>query len=215
MNKFAILLVLLLIVESNKLLAQVDSSQFLLRNFEKGQVFFKDGRVFDASLNYSLFVKKFLFQDQQDKSIKEFSEPDMVSTIKIGKRVFLPTQNGATEILQDNPFISVQYKGSLKREGKEVGYGGRSETSAVDGLATYHSGNTGYKLETEKFILNRIDKIFCIEHNGKQYRFLSEKQFLKAFPNQKRELMKYIEENKIDFKEIDKVLKLYNYAVTL
>jgi len=67
MNKFAILLVLLLIVESNKLLAQVDSSQFLLRNFEKGQVFFKDGRVFDASLNYSLFVKKFLFQDQQDK----------------------------------------------------------------------------------------------------------------------------------------------------
>lgn len=215
MNRLIVILVLIIITGSSKLIAQIDSTQFLLRNFENGQVFFKDGRVFDASLNYSLFVKKFLFLDQQDNSIKEFSEPEMVSTIKIGKRVFLPTKNGATEVLQSDPYISVQYRGTLKREGKEIGYGGRSETSAVDGLATYHSGNTGYKLETEKFILSRIDKIFRIEYNGKQYRFLNEKQFLKAFSNQKEVLMKYIKENEIDFNDIDDVLKLYNYAVKL
>lgn len=215
MNRLIVILVLIIITGSSKLVAQIDSTQFLLRNFENGQVFFKDGRVFDASLNYSLFVKKFLFLDQQDNSIKEFSEPEMVSTIKIGKRVFLPTKNGATEVLQSDPYISVQYRGTLKREGKEIGYGGRSETSAVDGLATYHSGNTGYKLETEKFILSRIDKIFRIEYNGKQYRFLNEKQFLKAFSNQKEVLMKYIKENEIDFNDIDDVLKLYNYAVKL
>lgn len=215
MNRLIVTLVLIIITGSSKLVAQIDSTQFLLRNFENGQVFFKDGRVFDASLNYSLFVKKFLFLDQQDNSIKEFSEPEMVSTIKIGKRVFLPTKNGATEVLQSDPYISVQYRGTLKREGKEIGYGGRSETSAVDGLATYHSGNTGYKLETEKFILSRIDKIFRIEYNGKQYRFLNEKQFLKAFSNQKEVLTKYIKENEIDFNDIDDVLKLYNYAVKL
>lgn len=215
MNRLIVILVLIIITGSSKLVAQIDSTQFLLRNFENGQVFFKDGRVFDASLNYSLFVKKFLFLDQQDNSIKEFSEPEMVSTIKIGKRVFLPTKNGATEVLQSDPYISVQYRGTLKREGKEIGYGGRSETSAVDGLATYHSGNTGYKLETEKFILSRIDKIFRIEYNGKQYRFLNEKQFLKAFSNQKEVLTKYIKENEIDFNDIDDVLKLYNYAVKL
>lgn len=215
MNRLIVTLVLIIIAGSSKLIAQIDSTQFLLRNFENGQVFFKDGRVFDASLNYSLFVKKFLFLDQQDNSIKEFSEPEMVSTIKIGKRVFLPTKNGATEVLQSDPYISVQYRGTLKREGKEIGYGGRSETSAVDGLATYHSGNTGYKLETEKFILSRVDKIFRIENNGKQYRFLNEKQFLKAFSNQKEVLMKYIKENEIDFNDIDDVLKLYNYAVRL
>lgn len=215
MNRLIVTLVLIIIAGSSKLIAQIDSTQFLLRNFENGQVFFKDGRVFDASLNYSLFVKKFLFLDQQDNSIKEFSEPEMVSTIKIGKRVFLPTKNGATEVLQSDPYISVQYRGTLKREGKEIGYGGRSETSAVDGLATYHSGNTGYKLETEKFILSRVDKIFRIENNGKQYRFLNEKQFLKAFSNQKEVLMKYIKENEIDFNDIDDVLKLYNYAVKL
>lgn len=215
MNRLIVILVLIIIAGSSKLVAQIDSTQFLLRNFENGQVFFKDGRVFDASLNYSLFVKKFLFLDQQDNSIKEFSEPEMVSTIKIGKRVFLPTKNGATEVLQSDPYISVQYRGTLKREGKEIGYGGRSETSAVDGLATYHSGNTGYKLETEKFILSRVDKIFRIENNGKQYRFLNEKQFLKAFSNQKEVLMKYIKENEIDFNDIDDVLKLYNYAVKL
>lgn len=215
MNRLIVTLVLIIITGSSKLVAQIDSTQFLLLNFENGQVFFKDGRVFDASLNYSLFVKKFLFLDQQDNSIKEFSEPEMVSTIKIGKRVFKPTKNGATEILQNDPFISVQYRGTLKREGKEIGYGGRSETSAVDGLATYHSGNTGHKLETEKFILSRVDKIFRVEYNGKQYRFLNEKQFLKAFSNKKEVLMNYIKENEIDFNDIDDVLKLYNYAMKL
>lgn len=215
MNRLIVTLILIIIAGSNKLIAQIDSTQFLLRNFEHGQVVFKDGRVFDASLNYSLFVKKFLFLDQQDNSIKEFSEPDMVATIKIGERVFLPTKNGATEILQNNPFISVQYRGTLKREGKEIGYGGRSETSAVDGLATYHSGTVAHKMEAEKFILSRIDKIFHIEYKGKQYRFLNEKQFLKIFSSQKEELMKYIEANEIYFNEIEDVLTLYNYAVKL
>lgn len=213
MNRLIATLILIIITGSNRLIAQIDSTQFLLRNFESGQVFFKDGKVFDASLNYSLFVKKFLFLDQQDNNIKEFSEPDMVATIKIGERVFLPTKNGATEILQNNPFISVQYRGALKREGKEIGYGGRSETSAVDGLATYHSGSGAHKLEAEKFILSRIDKIYRIEYKGKEYRFLNEKQFLKIFSDQKEELIKYIEVNEIDFNEIEDVLKLYNYVV--
>ena len=70
-------------------------------------------------------------------------------------------------------------------------------------------------LETEKLILTRIDKIFRIERKGKQYRFINEKQFLKAFPNHKNELKKYADDNKIDFNDIDNVLQIYNYASAL
>ena len=72
-----------------------------------------------------------------------------------------------------------------------------------------------HKLETEKLILSRIDKIFRIERNGKQFRFLNEKQFLKAFPDHKEELKKYADDNKTDFNEIEDVLQIYNHAVTL
>lgn len=81
--------------------APVDSSQFLLRSFENGYVYYKDGRTFTVPLNYSLLIKKFLFIDQHDdNAIKEFSEPEMVATIKIGERTFLPTKDGATGVLQ-------------------------------------------------------------------------------------------------------------------
>ena len=216
MSRFIIILLLAIISGSNKLAAQIDSAQFLLRNFENGYVYYKDGRTFNVPLNYSLLIKKFLFQDQHDNNnIKEFSEPEMVATIKIGERIFLPTKDGATEVLQKDPPIFVQYRGALKWEGKQVGYGGRSETSAVDSYSSFQSGNTTHKLETEKLILSRIDKIFRIERNGKQFRFLNEKQFLKAFPDHKEELKKYADDNKTDFNEIEDVLQIYNHAVTL
>ena len=59
------------------------------------------------------------------------------------------------------------------------------------------------------------NKIFRIERNGKQFRFLNEKQFLKAFPDHKEELKKYADDNKTDFNEIEDVLQIYNHAVTL
>ena len=128
-----ILLFCLICIMPSGIVAQIDSTQFLLQHFENGHVYYKDGRVFNVPLNYSLLIKKFLFRDKYDKNnIKEFSEPDMVATIKIGERIFLPTKDGATEVLQKDPPIFVQYRGSLKWEGKQVGYGGRSETSAVD-----------------------------------------------------------------------------------
>ena len=167
-------------------------------------------------MNYSLLIKKFLFIDQNDNNnIKEFLEPEMVATIKIGERIFLPTKDGATEVLQMDPPIFVQYRGSMRWEGKNVGYGGRSETSAVDSYSSFQSGNTVHKLETEKLILTRIDKIFRIERNGKQYRFINEKQFLKAFPEKKEVLKEYIKKNDFDFNAIDDVLQVYNYATAL
>ena len=103
----------------------------------------------------------------------------------------------------------------MRWEGKNVGYGGRSETSAVDSYSSFQSGNTVHKLETEKLILTRIDKIFRIERNGKQYRFINEKQFLKAFPEKKETLKEYIKKNDFDFNAIDDVLQVYNYATAL
>lgn len=216
MNRIILILLLITIAGTDKLASQIDSTQFLLQSFENGHVYYKDGRVFDVPLNYSLLIKKFLFKDPYDKDkIKEFIEPDMVATIQIGERIFLPTKNGATEVLQKDPPIFVQYKGSLKWEGKRVGYGGRSETSAVDTYSSFQSGSNNYKLETEKLILSRIDKIFRIERNGKQYRFINKKQFLRAFVDHKDILKQYADDNKIDFNKIEDVLDIYNYAMKL
>lgn len=214
--KRILLFCLICIVHTTGLVAQIDSTQFLLKGFQDGYVFYKDGRQFQVPMNYSLLIKKFLFLDPTDNNnIKEFLEPEMVATIKIGDRIFLPTKDGATEVLQMNPPLFVQYKGSMRWEGKQVGYGGRSETSAVESYSTFQAGATVHKLETEKLILTSIFKIFRIERGGKQYRFSSEKQFLKAYPEHKEVLRKYIKDNDINFEVIEDVLQVYNHAVSL
>lgn len=214
--KRILLFFLICIIHTTGLVAQIDSTQFLLKGFQDGYVFYKDGRQFNVPMNYSLLVKKFLFLDQNDNNnIKEFLEPEMVATIKIGDRIFLPTKDGATEVLQTDPPLFVQYKGSMRWEGKQVGYGGRSETSAVESYSSFQAGATVHKLETEKLILTSIFKIFRIERNGKQYRFSSEKQFLKAYPEHKEILKEYIKEQNLDFNSVNDVLILYNYATSL
>ncbi len=162
--KQILLFCLICIVHTTGLVAQIDSTQFLLKGFQDGYVFYKDG---------------------------------------------------ATEVLQMNPPLFVQYKGSMRWEGKQVGYGGRSETSAVESYSTFQAGATVHKLETEKLILTSIFKIFRIERGGKQYRFSSEKQFLKAYPEHKEVLKKYIKDNDINFEVIEDVLQVYNHAVSL
>ncbi|MCD8267750.1 MAG: hypothetical protein LUD46_04310 [Parabacteroides sp.] len=214
---FILLFCIAYLLEGHAQQAPVDSSQFLLHHFENGQVFYKDGRVFnDVQLNYSLLIKKFLFLDKSDNNvIKEFSEPELLASLKIGDRTFLPTKNGATEVLQIDPPIFVQYRGAIKWEGKNVGYGGKSETSAVESYSSLQTSTNIHKLQTEKMILYNIDKTFRIERNGKQYHFFNEKQFLKIYPDHQDVLKKYIKENDINFKSIEDVVKLYNYAVSI
>lgn len=214
--KRLIIFLLIVIGGTPRIVAQMDSTQFFFDKFEEGLVYFKDGRQFRVPMNYNLVIKKFLFIDKNDNNnIKEFLEPEMVVTIKIGDRVFLPTEDGATEVLQTQPPIFVQYKGAVRWEGKQVGYGGRSETSAVDSYSSLQSGSTVHKLETEKLMLTSVSKIFRIERSGKRYRFSNDKQFLKAYPDHRDALKKYIEENNIDFNSVERVLQLYNYAASL
>ena len=71
--KRILLFCLICIVHTTGLVAQIDSTQFLLKGFQDGYVFYKDGRQFQVPMNYSLLIKKFLFLDPNDNNnIKEF-----------------------------------------------------------------------------------------------------------------------------------------------
>ena len=66
--KQILLFYLICIMHTSGLVAQIDSTQFLLKDFQDGYVFYKDGRQFRVPMNYSLLIKKFLFIDQNDNN---------------------------------------------------------------------------------------------------------------------------------------------------
>lgn len=216
MKQFIIGIFILLLGAPGITAQEIDSTQFLFRNFENALIYYKDGRIFQVPLNYNLLTGYFLFKDKNDNDqLKSFAEPDMVKLIKIGDRVFLPTEKGATEIIQVDPPFHVQYRGKIRNEEKLGAYGIRSATSAIDTYSSVESGGVSHRLQTEKEVLAGVYKLYRVVVNKKKKSFSSEKQFLKIYPKQKEFLQQYIDENKIDFDSVDQVLRLFNYAESL
>ena len=183
-------------------------SNYLFPEFTDSYIYYKDGRVFQVQSNYDLLKNMFQFIDK-DNEIKEFADPEMIVSIKIGEQMFiLVDKNKAAEVIQSDPRILVQYSGQ-KRIKKDLTFGGKTETASVDSYSNmvYGTGD-----DTKNTVITKLEYQFYIEKNKRLKRFSTEKQFLKLFPKQKELLKKYIDENKVDFNSIEQVVKLCNHA---
>jgi len=197
--------------------AQTEKTMFLFEDFQSGVVYYKDGRRFNAEVNYNLITRDFMFLDKQNNNqMLEFAEPEMISLVKVGERNFLYDNRIVSEVVQEDPFISVQYRGIIKTKGKNAGYGGRSETAAIDTHSGIYRDGQFHKFDMENsHELSRIAKTYQIVYKKKRQSFNSEKSFLKLFSYQSDSLKRYIKQNKIDFNSIDDMIFLINHAVSL
>ena len=218
MKKLIYILLISLTATISGLSAQEGKSEYLFNGFQQGLIYYKDDRVFSVKVNYNLARNAFMFIDENDNNnIKLFAEPDMVRTLKIGNRIFQLAPRGlAQEHLGQEPYLSVTFRGRSRPQGKQVGYGGRSETASVDSHSSIQSSGHSYKLETEKIIIADVEKRYTMKKNGKEKTFQTPKQFLKLHPKEQQEMIKaYIKSNKINFDEPQQVLQLVKYAETL
>lgn len=198
--------------------AQEANQEYLFNDFQQSLIYYKDGRVFGAKVNYNLARNAFMFIDQNDNdNIKLFAEPEMIRVLKIGDRIFQLAPRGlAQEYLSQEPYLTVTYRGKSRPEGKQVGYGGRSETAAVDSYSSIQRGGHSYKLETEKIILADVEKRYAIKRNGKTKTFQTAKQFVKLYPKNQREAIQvYIKNQNTDFDKPQQVVLLVKFAEAL
>lgn len=206
-----LLFVLFLCCSSFVCWTQEDRSFYLFSDFADSYIHYKDGRVFQVRSNYDLLRNRFKFIDK-DNEIKEFADPDMIVSIKVGERIFvLGDRDEAAEVIQANPRILVQYLGQ-KRIKKDLTFGGKTETASVDSYSNmvYGSGDN-----EKNAVLAKIVCRFYIEKNKRLKRFSTEKQFLKIFPKHKELLKQYIDDHKVTFETVSEVKNLCNYALSL
>jgi len=199
------------------IVAQAEKSMFLFEDFQEGIVYYKDGKRFNVKVNYNLISRDFLFLDEQnDNRMLEFAEPEMISLVKVGERNFLYDNREVSEVIQNEPFISVQYRGVIKAKGKNAGYGGRSETAAIDNHSGIYRDGQFHKFDMEaSHELGRVTKTYQIVYKKKKQSFINEKSFLKIFSRDSDRIKQYIKENKINFNSIDDVISLVNHAISL
>lgn len=157
-NMKPILFLLFLCCNSFICWTQEDRSSYLFPEFVDSYIYYKDGRVLGTVQLRS--SEKYVQIYRQSNEIKEFADPDMIVSIKVGERTFvLVDHNEAAEVVQADPRILVQYFGQ-KRIKKDLTFGGKTETASVDSYSNMIYG-TG---ENEKnTVLTKIDYQFYIE----------------------------------------------------
>lgn len=189
------------------------NSNYLFDKFQDCLIVYKDGRQFTAPVNYDLIRKHYVFKDPEQQE-KEFSNPELITVLRIGKRSFLVGNQAAIEVIQVQPKFNVIYTGNTRKAPQKTSYGGTTQTASVN---TY-SGLAGTGLSSgildEQRIVAGVNKTYEINIGKKSKRFYNKKSFLKLFSKEKqKELDKYIEDNTIDFESVDQVFRLCQHAV--
>lgn len=197
------------------LFAQTDSlinlPNLLLPRFTKSVVKLKSGVINTATLNYNTVDQEMVFM--QKKLFMILDEPQLIDTIFMANRTFVPMEKGFYELAVIAPVaLFIQHKSYVESEGYPTGYGARSQTTGPSYVRQIYgaTGAIDLKIPTGNKVV--YDPLYWIRKDGKMNAFETKRQFLKILPEKETELNQFISKNNIDFKKKENVIKLVNYC---
>jgi hypothetical protein len=190
---------------------------FLFPEYQKGNVYFKNHTVVGSLLNYETVTKEMLFK--QDDQVLALGLTQTIDSVVMAGRVFVNYEKCEffEKVSIGNGDVYIQYISTLISVGKQAGFGGYSQVSNVksigrmsttDGGETHQSGELS---SNEKFKA-KTHFSFWIKSEGKLIIISSQKQALKAFPNNKQKIQSYFIDHKINFESLDDVTGLLNFC---
>ena len=214
MKRFLFILTLLVGYVSAVFSQDAASSPFFFEEYQPALIFYKDGRQFQAPVNFNLLAGHFLFIDAKDKEAKQFSNPELIALLRIGERCFLIGNKETIEVIQTEPLFQVRYSGILRQAPKKLTYGGTTYTAPVDNYSRM-IGNNLNTISNDQ-IVTGINKTYEVKIGKKTKRFFSKNSFLKAVPKlQRPEMEAYLEQHEVDFGNVQQVLELYKQLIEL
>jgi hypothetical protein len=189
----------------------VTMSQYLFPSFYSSQVKMKSGSVSTAIANYNTLTGKMVFM--KDNEPYSMTVTSLVDTVTIDGRKFVPGKDAFYEVLVNAPVsLFIQHKSTLERLGAPSGYGGRSQTSAIDRMDVLTDGDHFYNLKIPEDYKVSPSQVFwvCKDHN--MFSFLNKRQLLKIFPDQKDKLEQFIKQNRLKTDDPEDMIKLVDYC---
>lgn len=195
--------------------AQQDSAvnlpNFLFKGFTKSVIKLKSGQVNSATLNYNIIDQEMVFL--QNDGYMVLSNPQIVDTIYIANRTFLPFKTGFYELVMAGAVtLFIQHKSELESVGTTTGYGATSQTTNARPARQLYGpiGSVDLSIPDGYKIVDKTD--YWVRRGSEMDKFSSKRQFLKIFKDKEKELSKFIGDNNIKFKDINDIVKLFNYC---
>lgn len=196
--------------------AQQEYYKFLLDNFDKGRIVYTNSESRDAILNYETITEKMFFL-LQDSTIWELAQPEKIALIYIGDRVFEHIDKGIfyERIKTNNEFMYVRWKSNVVSQGKEGGYGIKSNTGAIENINQTYGKGSVYQLKTAEDFKTTPRNFYYLKIKNKFKYFTSFNSLAKQFKKHEAEIKKYVKEENLNFKNLEDVIQAVTYAYKL
>ncbi|MDF1560129.1 MAG: hypothetical protein P1P83_07965 [Bacteroidales bacterium] len=187
---------------------------FLFPEFREGVVVMKTGETFSTLLNYNMLEQMMV---THLNGIYRYSrDPDLIDTIYIGDRIFIPIGGIFYELLSAGPVnFYIQNKSTFLPKGSDVGYGVNSRSTGPTKYSRFELNNFHGKVAYIDIPPNgeiRPASLFWVEKNGQFEKFSNDRQCLKLFRDYENELRLFMDREKIDFNSPEGVRKLADYC---
>lgn len=189
--------------------------QYLFPDFQKGQVFLKEGKKISCQLNYNFLTDEILFIDANGKKMALANPEDLIEVF-IGNRSFIATDKGYYEVIEKGA-ISLAYKWTcnITEKGQEGALGITTDAPGIYQMKQISFDARTWKLDVDKEALVTVKVTPYLYFNSKCVLIKGAKEFLKAFPSKKVEIKSYIDKNPVDFKVEADLRRITTYCNSL
>ena len=207
-----------LVVSVNPCLAQdkpaVNMLQYLFPEFTECIIKATSGTVSTENGNYNTITGKMAFM--KGTTIYGLAVTRQADTISFGNRHFVPFGEVFQEVVVNAPItLFIQHESRLISPGQPVGYGGTSKVSKVNTYSHLSTQSGIYSLEIPPDFEIKYMPVYRIRRDGEMHSFLGRKQFVKIFPEHKKEIGSFIKSQDIKMEDRDDLIKLVSYCNTL
>ena len=213
--KFWITLSALIFCFSPEIQAQTDQfqnlPQYLFPEFSPGMVKMKVGNNLTTILNYNIVTGKMVFS--QKDQVFDLVNPDMVDTVFLNSRKFIPVGKVFYEVIMEKPIaLFIEHKGKVLEPGKPAAYGGTSQLSSSNYVTNLPNDASVYNIKLPDDYTVESDPVYWIFMNGNKYNFINERQFTKFFRGRETDIKEFVKKNRIKFDNPQDVKKLVSFC---
>ena len=197
--------------ESQKML---DSVKYVMPEFVTGTIFFDNGTQYIGAINIFTLNQKVHFKNEEGEVMVLDNNSD-VSSVFIKGRTFLNSRYGYLEVYEAS---GEMFMGEIRvlnvfSEAKEGAFGTKSQTTSiqtVDLMEMSHS--TMLDFTENKKTPYSYKKIPYVYKKG-NFQKASKKFFIKNFSDKKGFIEDYLQNNDVDFENVQDVRKLFRAVI--
>jgi len=211
-RSYCLLLSNLIFVSSYAQLEAAKGEHYLFPEFAEGVVLFKKGNTDVKMLNYNSLSEELVFDNRGKILAVPKEQLQRIDTVFIKERRFVVLDGKFVELLHHSAWdLYAQFRCNLEEKGKDAGFGGTSETSAINNPSAVRLGGLIYNMELPDGFKTKRYSIYWLKRHGDLRQFVNMKQLKKWYKDKNDLFNDYVKTHEVEYENQESIIQLIEY----